>query len=361
MLKVVRSWYEDHFSNPQVAILTISLVIGFSIVIFLGNLLMPFFAALVLAYLLDGIITFLQRFKVPRNFGVVTVFIFFMGFIGLFVFTVVPVATRQLTQLARELPTMVLSLQSVLLSLPEKYPEFISPQQVRSLIETTIAEFGNISQHIVSLSLASVTGAIAFLVYLVLVPLMIFFMLKDKNNLIVWFTRFLPYERSLLNGVWEDVNSKIASYIRGKATEIFIVWVVTFVTFKFLGLNFTMLLSLLVGFSVLVPYVGATVVTFPIAFIAYFQWGIGDQFFYIMIAYAIIQFLDGNILVPLLFSEMVNIHPIAIIVAILVFGGVWGFWGIFFSIPLATLVQAIIRAWPDRKVLLRESSHIIHN
>jgi putative permease len=65
-----------------------------------------------------------------------------------------------------------------------------------------------------------------------------------------------------------------------------------------------------------------------------------------MIAYAIIQALDGNVLVPLLFSEALNLHPVAIIVAILVFGGLWGFWGIFFAIPLATVVQAVLKAWP---------------
>jgi putative permease len=63
-------------------------------------------------------------------------------------------------------------------------------------------------------------------------------------------------------------------------------------------------------------------------------------------AYLVIQALDGNVLVPLLFSEVVNLHPIAIIVAILVFGGLWGFWGVFFAIPLATLVQAVLKAWP---------------
>ena len=65
-----------------------------------------------------------------------------------------------------------------------------------------------------------------------------------------------------------------------------------------------------------------------------------------IIAYAIIQALDGNLLVPLLFSEVVNLHPVAIILAILVFGGLWGFWGIFFAIPLATLVKAVLNAWP---------------
>ena len=77
-----------------------------------------------------------------------------------------------------------------------------------------------------------------------------------------------------------------------------------------------------------------------------FQWGWGTDFFYLLGVYAIIQALDGNVLVPLLFSEAVNLHPVAIILAVLAFGGVWGFWGVFFAIPLATLVKAVLYAWP---------------
>ncbi|NNK85027.1 MAG: AI-2E family transporter, partial [Desulfobacterales bacterium] len=76
-----------------------------------------------------------------------------------------------------------------------------------------------------------------------------------------------------------------------------------------------------------------------------FQWDIGPSFVYTLIAYTIIQILDGNLLVPLLLSEVVNLHPVAIIVALLLFGGLWGLWGLFFAIPLATLVHAIIKAW----------------
>jgi len=103
---------------------------------------------------------------------------------------------------------------------------------------------------------------------------------------------------------------------------------------------------MLVGLSVLIPYIGAAVVTLPIAFVAYFQWGLESEFIWLMISYGVIQFLDGNVLVPILFSEAVNLHPVAIIVAILVFGGLWGFWGVFFAIPLATLVKALINVWP---------------
>ena len=66
--------------------------------------------------------------------------------------------------------------------------------------------------------------------------------------------------------------------------------------------------------------------------------------------YGVIQFLDGNLLVPLLFSEVVNLHPVAIIVAVVFFGSLWGIWGVFFAIPLATLIQAIIKAWPSAEM-----------
>jgi putative permease len=115
-----------------------------------------------------------------------------------------------------------------------------------------------------------------------------------------------------------------------------------------MGLQFAMLLGLMVGLSVVVPYIGAAVVTLPVAIVALFQWGWSSEFMWLMIAYSIIQAIDGNILVPLLFSEVVDLHPIAIIVAVLVFGGLWGFWGVFFAIPLATVVQAILKAWSRR-------------
>jgi putative permease len=191
----------------------------------------------------------------------------------------------------------------------------------------------------------------------VLVPVLVFFFMKDKRKLIDWFLGFLPRERHLVSSVWAEVEAQTANYVRGKVGEIVIVGSVTYITFISLGLQYSALLATLVGFSVLSPYVGAAVATLPIALVAFFQFGWGWDFGWVMIAYAIIQALDGNVLVPLMFSEAVNLHPVAIIVAILVFGGLWGFWGIFFAIPLATVVQAVIRAWPRHGALPNEPDH----
>ena len=160
------------------------------------------------------------------------------------------------------------------------------------------------------------------------------------------FSSFLPEKREMMTRIWQEMDLQIANYVRGKATEILIVGGVTWITFALLGINYAALLALMVGLSVLIPYIGAALVTFPIALIAFFQWGWSGDFMWLMIAYAVIQALDGNVLVPLLFSEAVNLHPVSIIVAVLFFGGIWGFWGVFFAIPLATLLKALVYAWP---------------
>ena len=184
------------------------------------------------------------------------------------------------------------------------------------------------------------------IIYLVLVPILVFFMLKDREILVGFTLSLLPQKRKLLTRIWKEMDAQIANYIRGKFIEIIIVGSVAFFTFAFFGLPYSALLAVLVGFSVLVPYIGAAVATLPVASVAGFHFGISDEFAYVLVAYGIIQALDGNVLVPVLFSEAVNLHPVSIIVAVLFFGGIWGFWGIFFAIPLATLLKALVFAWP---------------
>jgi len=361
-MNLLTSWFKRTFADPQVVILGIVLVIGFAVVLGLGRMLAPVFASIVLAYLLEAVVALLQRAGLPRLVSVVLVFLLFLAS-GLFLlFGLVPMLTRQLSQLVQQIPTYISQGQDLLLQLPERYPQLVSEQQIQQFIASVGTEVGTIGQQLLTWSLGSVGNVVGLLVLLVLIPVLVFFLLKDKRQLIDWFSAYLPKERHLVSSVWADVEAQIANYVRGKAGEIVIVGAVSYVTFIALGLDYAALLATMVGFSVLIPYIGAAVITAPIAFVAYFQWGWGLDFGQVMIAYAIIQALDGNVLVPLLFSEALNLHPVAIIVAILFFGGLWGFWGIFFAIPLATLVQAVLKAWPrlskDDPALLEASEDI---
>ena len=346
MFDYLRAWYTRHFSDPQVVILLLFLLGGFAIIIFAGKILAPLLASIVIAYLLDGAVSLLQKSKSPRIIALFIVFSMFMALLLMLLFVFIPVLSKQLTEFFKDMPMMVSQGQQLLMQLPERFPSLINEEQVHDMIGYIRGELLTFGQALFSKPLASVVGLITILVYLILMPLLVFFLLKDKVLILQWLKDFLPGDRELTNEVWFEVNQKIASYVRGKFIEIFIIMSATYVTFIFLGLNYAMLLAVLVGLSVIVPYAGAAVITLPVMFIAYAQWGISSEFAYVLIAYSVIQFLDGNILVPLLFSEVVNLHPVAIIAAVLFFGGIWGIWGVFFAIPLATLVNAVINAWP---------------
>ena len=207
-------------------------------------------------------------------------------------------------------------------------------------------EIGQLGQVVLSYSVSSITRLVTLVVYTVLVPIMVFFMLKDSEKLLNFIEKWLPEKRPIMVQVWHEMNGQLANYIRGKTVEILIVGISSYILFALLGLNYPVILVVLVGLSVIVPYVGATVVTIPVFLVGFFQWGFGGDLLQVLIAYTILQLIDGNILVPLIFSETVNLHPISIITAVLVFGGLWGFWGVFFAIPLATFIKAVIRAWP---------------
>lgn len=345
-MQVVTDWFKRYFSDPQVVFLALFLLVGFAVILTMGDMLMPVLASVVVAYLLEGLVALIERWGVPRVLAVVMVFTVFMGFVTMVLFGILPLLSRQVTELVQQIPQMIARGQQILMQLPERYPDIVTVAQVQEIIAALKADVADFGQEVLSLSVASVVGFITIAVYLILMPLLVFFFLKDKDLIIGWFKRYLPRHRKIASTVWLDVDRQISNYVRGKFWEILIIWSASFVTFQAFGLNYAMLMGVLVGLSVIIPYIGATVVTLPVLAIAWFQWGWTPDFAWLVAAYFVIQGLDGNVLVPLLFSEVVNLHPVAIIVAILVFGGLWGFWGVFFAIPLATLVQAVLTAWP---------------
>ncbi len=350
-------WIRRIFPTPQAIALSLLLVLGFLAVVILADMLMPVFAALVIAYLLEGLVAILERWRTPRLVAVCAVFLAFMTMLLFSVIALLPLLYQQLAQLVQQLPVMVTQGLALLNRLPERYPAFISQNQVNESIAAIRLELITAGQTLLTYSYASLVNIISIIIYVILVPVLVFFFLKDKQKILSWFQQYLPKDIHLTAQVWHNVDAQISNYIRGKAIEILIVFLASFVTFSLLELNYALLLSVLVGLSVIIPYIGATVVTFPILVVAYFQWNLTNPFWYVTIAYFVIQTIDAMLLVPILFSEAVNLHPVAIIVAILFFGGLWGFWGVFFAIPLATLVEAVLSAWPRNRNYPRSDQH----
>jgi putative permease len=346
MIRTLRGLAHKYFSDEEAVILFLILVAGTAFVIWFGAMLAPVIASLIVAFILQGMVSNLTKLHIPESVSIIGVFLIFLGVLIGFIFGLLPLVWTQVSNLAGETPRIIRGLQSYLEFLPEEYPQLISAEAVNTLYQQISTEVGHITQWLVSFSLSSIPDLVALLIYMVLVPILVFFFLKDRELLLGAIARVLPPQRPLMFKIWYEVNLQCANYVRGKALEILIVGGATYIAFKFLGMPYAALLSLLVGLSVVIPYIGAAVVTIPVAMIGLFAFGWGSHFVWVMVVYGIIQALDGNVLVPILFSEVNNLHPIAIIVAVLFFGGIWGLWGVFFAIPLATMLKAVFSAWP---------------
>ena len=347
MLKIIQTWFQRYFSDPEAVLLFFILLIGFGSIFVAGDVLAPVIASIVIAYFLQWWVVLLQRFKIPHNISYIIVYLGFLGIFAIGILILLPLMWKQFINLFNELPAMIQSTREMVSDFMEDFPYFTG-QQIDSFINVLVQDAQLWGKKILSVSLASIPGVIAWFIYIILVPLLVFFFLKDYKKIIAWFVGFLPEKHTILVRVWSEMDEQIGNYIRGKITEIIIVGVITYFVFLYFGLRYQVLLSVLVGLSVVIPYVGAVVVSIPVILVGYLQWGFTATFAYMSFWYLVVQALDGNLLVPLLFSEAVNLHPIAIIVAILFFGAIWGFWGVLFAIPLATLFKAVLYAWPNR-------------
>lgn len=355
MWEVFLDWYRRRFSDPAAVILLFVLIAGILVVVFLGHILAPLLMGLVFAFILESVVGFFQkRLRFSRGLAVAVVYSLFIALLVIGVVGLLPLLWQQFSQVAADLPNMMVKFHQYFLTLPKNYPTLFTDSTVKDLIATTNAQTEKVSQlgHlVVSVSVASLPSLISWLVYLFLVPFVVLFMLKDKERLMAFAERYMPKDRSLVDRVAHEMHRQLGNYIRGKAIEIIIVAIATYLGFLAFHLNYAPLLASVVGLSVVIPYIGMVIVTIPVVLVGIMQFGVTPEFAYMMLVYLLIQGLDGNLLVPILFSEAVNLHPIAIIAAVLFFGGIWGFWGLFFAIPLATLVKAVINAWSRRDVV----------
>jgi putative permease len=349
MIKLLKAWFNRYFSDPEAGVL-LFLIIGFVVIVStMTNMLAPLFASLIFAYLLEALVIRLNKFCHKRWLSVLIVYTLFMGIVAVSIIFLIPLLWEQTMNLIAELPNMLGRGQVLLMHLQQSYPEVFTASQINSTLNEFRGSLAHYGQVVLSISLASIPTLITLIIYLVLVPLLIYFFLMDRDKLFTWCNRYLPHHRGALDNVWAEVHVQLGNYIKGKALEIIIVTFVTYLMFAIIHLQYAFLLAVAVGVSVLIPYIGALLVTIPVLIIGFLQWGWSSHFAWLIAIYATIITLDGNVLVPLLFSEAVNLHPVAIIAAVIFFGGIWGFWGVFFAIPLASLVKAILSAWPITK------------
>ena len=347
MFEQVNKVLKNIFSNEETIIFSLAILLFFLVISFFGSILTPFILSIVVAYLLVGMQKKIQSYDVSANIALIITFTVFIITGAALLIWLVPLLYIQLQAFILDVPNLINNFLDFISGLPAKFPDLVSSEQISIFFQAVSEEVSAIAQNIVKSSISGIQSAITFLLYIILFPILVYFFLFDRKNIIEGFIKIIPGKREMLTNIWAEMDIQLSNYVRGKTIEIFIVGIAAAIIFVSLGLKYSALLSVLVGLSVIIPFVGAFLVTIPIVVVGLLQFGLGTEFYLLIGLYLLLQALDGNLLVPIIFSETVKLHPVVIILAVFIFGSMFGFWGVFFSIPIATFIKAVWNAWPS--------------
>lgn len=348
MLKEINNLFRKIFSNEETLVFSLLLASAFLILFFLGGILTPFLISIIFAYLLVGMQTRLESYGLSSTIAFVATYSFFLLLGIAMMVWLAPLVYQQLQSIVLEFPKWLNSFVLFAQDIPDKYPDLVSSDQITEFLQSLSGQISTLSQEFLKAGIAGIQNTVTVAINLILLPILVFFFLFDRKEIISSFLSILPKQRGMLKNIWVEMDGQLSNYARGKAIEIVIVGSAAAIIFMYFNLEYVALLSVLVGFSVLIPYLGAFIVTIPVAIIGLLQFNVTFEFWLLMGSYLALQILDGNLLVPILFSDAVKLHPVAIILAVFVFGSLFGFWGVFFAIPIATLIKAIWNAWPEK-------------
>lgn len=347
MLDQINSFLKKIFSNEETIVFSFVIFCAFLMMTFFGSVLTPFLISIVVAYLLVGVQKKIESFNISSKWALVITFAIFIVTGAAMLLWLLPILYTQLQAFVLDVPELFNNFLEFVSTLPAKFPELVTSEQITVFFQAVSSELSSITQNIVKSSIAGIQSTITILLYIILFPILVFFFLFDRKNIMDGLSKLVPGNREMFSNIWTEMDMQLSNYVRGKTTEIFVVGLCAAIIFSLVGLKYSALLSVLVGLSVVIPYVGAFLVTVPIVIVGLLQFGLTSEFYILITLYLLLQILDGNLLVPIIFSDAVKLHPVAIILAVFIFGSMFGFWGVFFAIPMATFIKAVWNAWPS--------------
>ena len=347
MLDQINSVLKKIFSNEETIVFSFVIFGIFLMMTFFGSVLTPFLISIVVAYLLVGVQKKIESFNVSSRAALAITFTIFIVAGATMLIWLLPILYTQLQTFVLDAPKLFNDFLEFVSTLPAKFPDLVSSDQITVFFQAVSSELTSVTQNVVKSSIAGIQSTITILLYIILFPILVFFFLFDRKNIMDGLSKLVPGKREMFSNIWLEMDIQLSNYVRGKTTEIFVVGICAAIIFSLVGLKYSALLSVLVGLSVVIPYVGAFLVTVPVVIVGLLQFGLESEFYILITLYLLLQILDGNLLVPIIFSDAVKLHPVVIILAVFIFGSMFGFWGVFFAIPMATFIKAVWNAWPS--------------
>ena len=355
------SWFFKWFlDNKAVTVFLVTLLLGLNIFIlskisflfipvidFLSVVMLPVILSGLLFYLLNPLVDLMEKYKINRVLAISIIFVIiaFLLIIGLAV--AIPNLQRQVIIFAQNVPSYIEDADRVIDDLVTKR----LPDDFRPQLEQVLAQFStqatawasNISSKAVNWVSALISGTSQVIVALIIMPFMLFYLLRDGKGLRDYITQFLPNKlREPVGKVLSDVNQQLANYVRGQITVAVIVAIMFIIFFKIIGLRYAVALGVTAGVLNLVPYLGSFLAMIPALVLGLIAGPV--MLLKVIIVFIVEQTIEGRFVSPLILGSQLNIHPITILFVLLTSGSMFGIWGVLLGIPIYASAKVVISA-----------------
>jgi predicted PurR-regulated permease PerM len=329
--------------REQVKYWGIAAVVLFVVLWFLGNVILPFLVGGAIAYFLDPVADRMQRAGMSRTAATTVIALVAVLIVVLLVLAIIPTLVNQATALVNAAPEITRRLQAFLL---ERFPELADST---STMRQTIANIGETIQakggELVNGLISSALGVVSVVVFLLVVPVVAFYLLLDWDHMIERIDSMLPRDHApVIRKLAREIDTVLAGFVRGQVSVCLLLGFYYSVALMAAGLQFGLIVGAIAGTITFIPYVGALVGGVLAIGLALFQfWGDWLSIGVIAGIFAAGQFIEGNILTPKLVGKSVGLHPVWLLFALSAFGSLFGFVGMLVAVPVAASIGVVFR------------------
>ena len=331
----------NFFKNQQVMFLLSVLVGGFLALWVLGDLSAPILTSVVLAFLFRPMQVYFTKIGIPEKLSVFITFLIAVSLATIFLLIFIPLFVNEADRYLSDLPSLSLITEPIISFLSEVN----APSESIEGAQSIISDIGGFATEAVSFGISRIQDTASLFLSIILVPIFLFFWLWDTDTLSTGFSKLVPKKRKFLVKVWNETNLNFQNYFKAKFIEVFVVGVFGSLMFWLLGVNSPILLGVTFGLSQLIPFFGPVFMTFPVAIVSLAQFGLDPYVLFILFCYAMLQNIDGNIFLPFLMSGVVKLPAVVVLLSVFLFGAIFGIWGVFFAVPLASFIKSLMDNW----------------
>lgn len=347
------------------------LAVAFILFVARGALL-PIIMSVIVAELLFPIVAFTEarlpghkRYpRAARLFTIAIIYIIFFALLATLIYLTIRPVFREGQEFIETAPQIYeqakLTIEARLEEFDRQVPEEVKAQ-IEEWLRSASSAIGSAALAILTRTLSAVTGTISIVIGLVIVPFLLFYMLKDKEELVGGMYSILPegVARHTYN-VFGLFHNVVGSYVRAQLISASIVGVLVFVGLSFLDISFALTLGLLAGVLGLIPIIGAFIGAVPGLLVTLAT--DPSKLVWVALLYIVVQFVESNIISPRIQGQALRLHPIFIMITLIVASEIAGLWGVLIGAPLVAVARDIFAyfytEWSDRGVSETESGEV---